>query len=91
LCIFAATDTYSNVSFWTKDPQEGGALIYASLHITIAYFPLPLTTTYYLRQNIIAGHRLPHLHSSVIPQILLDCPDEDLQSASCSATLALKQ
>lgn len=30
LCIFAASDTYSNVSFRTKDPQEG-ALIYSSL------------------------------------------------------------
>jgi hypothetical protein len=30
LCIFAASDTYSNVSFRTKDPQEG-ALICPSL------------------------------------------------------------
>lgn len=60
-----------------------------SMHLNHFSLPLPLTTTYYLRQNCRSSP--PHLYSSVIAQILLDCPDEDLQSASCFATLALKQ
>ncbi len=78
-----------NVSFWTKDPPRRCADILCIFAYNHCSLPLPLTTTYYLRQNCRSSP--PHLYSSVIAQILLDCPDEDLQSASCFATLALAQ